>query len=62
MVRFGIEFVPRDLYWKTTFYSIQAEKIGFDYLWITDHFNNTFRAWTVSNPIISFNGTIILVI
>jgi len=40
MVKFGIEFVPRDLYWKTTFYSIQAEKIGFDYLWITDHFNN----------------------
>jgi len=40
MVEFGIEFVPRDLYWKTTFYAIQAEKIGFDHLWITDHFNN----------------------
>lgn len=40
MVEFAIEFVPRDLYWKTTFYAIQAEKIGFDYLWITDHFNN----------------------
>jgi len=40
MIEFGIEFVPRDLYWKTTFYAIQAEKIGFDYLWITDHFNN----------------------
>jgi len=40
MVELGIEFVPRDLYWKTTFYAIQAEKIGFDYLWITDHFNN----------------------
>jgi len=40
MAQFGIEFVPRDLYWKTTFYAIQAEKIGFDYLWITDHFNN----------------------
>jgi 5,10-methylenetetrahydromethanopterin reductase len=40
MVEFGIEFVPRDLYWKTTFYAIQGEKIGFDYLWITDHFNN----------------------
>lgn len=40
MVEFGIEFVPRDLYWKTTFYAIQAEKIGFDYLWVTDHFNN----------------------
>jgi len=40
MVEFGIEFVPRDFYWKTTFYAIQAENIGFDYLWITDHFNN----------------------
>ncbi|MDH5746514.1 MAG: 5,10-methylenetetrahydromethanopterin reductase [Candidatus Bathyarchaeota archaeon] len=40
MIELGIEFVPRDLYWKTTFYAIQAEKIGFDYLWITDHFNN----------------------
>lgn len=40
MIEFGIEFVPRDLFWKTTFYAIQAEKIGFDYLWITDHFNN----------------------
>ena len=40
MVKFGIEFVPRDLYWKTTYYAIQAEKQGFNYLWITDHFNN----------------------
>jgi len=40
MVDFGIEFVPRDLYWKTTFYAIQAEKTGFNTLWITDHFNN----------------------
>lgn len=40
MAEFGIEFVPRDLYWKTTYYAIQAEKAGFTYLWITDHFNN----------------------
>jgi len=40
MAEFGIEFVPRDLYWKTTYYAIQAEKTGFTYLWITDHFNN----------------------
>jgi len=40
MINFGIEFVPRDLYWKTTFYSIQAEKTGFNTLWVTDHFNN----------------------
>ncbi|UCE44063.1 MAG: 5,10-methylenetetrahydromethanopterin reductase [Candidatus Bathyarchaeota archaeon] len=40
MAKFGVEFVPSEPYWKTTFYAIQAEKKGFDYLWITDHFNN----------------------
>lgn len=40
MVKFGIEFLPADFYWRTTFYAIQAEKVGFDYLYITDHFNN----------------------
>jgi len=40
MVRFGIEFVPREPYWKIIFYSIQAERGGFSNLWITDHFNN----------------------
>jgi len=40
MVRFGIEFVPREAYWKTIYYAIQAEKRGFDNLWITDHYNN----------------------
>ncbi len=37
---FGLEFVPMDLYWRTTYYAIQAEKSDFDYIWITDHFNN----------------------
>jgi len=40
MLKFGIEFVPREAYWKTIYYTIQAEKRGFDHLWITDHFNN----------------------
>lgn len=39
-MKFGLEFVPRDLYWKTMYYAIQAEKGGFDYLWVTDHFTN----------------------
>ncbi len=38
--RFGIEFVPMDLYWRTTYYCIQAEHLGYDSIWITDHFNN----------------------
>jgi len=40
VVEFGIEFVPSEPYWKTLFYAIHAEKRGFNYLWITDHFNN----------------------
>ena len=40
MRSFGIEFVPMKLFWKTTYYSIQAEKVGYDSIWITDHFNN----------------------
>ncbi len=40
MVDFGIEFVPQHPFWKTTFLAMQAEKTGFDYVWITDHYNN----------------------
>lgn len=40
MKSFGIEFVPMDLYWRTTYYTIQAERLGYDSIWITDHFNN----------------------
>jgi 5,10-methylenetetrahydromethanopterin reductase len=40
LVEFGIEFVPQNPFWKTTYYAIQAEKTGFDSLWITDHYNN----------------------
>ena len=40
MKGFGIEFVPMEPYWRTTYYSIQAEKLGYDNIWVTDHFNN----------------------
>ncbi len=40
MTKFGIEFVPREPYWKTVYYAIQAERGGFSNLWVTDHFNN----------------------
>jgi 5,10-methylenetetrahydromethanopterin reductase len=40
MVKFGIEFVPKDPFWKITYYAIQAEREGFSNLWITDHYNN----------------------
>ena len=40
MKKFGIEFVPMEPFWRTTYYTIQAEKLGYDSIWITDHFNN----------------------
>jgi 5,10-methylenetetrahydromethanopterin reductase len=40
LIKFGIEFVPREAYWKIMHYVIQAERGGFNNLWITDHFNN----------------------
>jgi len=40
LVKFGIEFVPKEYYWKIMYYAIQAERGGFSNLWITDHFNN----------------------
>jgi 5,10-methylenetetrahydromethanopterin reductase len=40
LVKFGIEFVPREPYWKIIYYAIQAERGGFTNLWITDHFND----------------------
>lgn len=39
-MRSGIELVPSEAFWKTTSYGILAEKHGFDYCWITHHFNN----------------------
>jgi 5,10-methylenetetrahydromethanopterin reductase len=39
-LKFGIEFVPKDPYWKIAAYAIQAENGGFTNLWITDHFGN----------------------
>lgn len=40
MAKFGVEFVPQEAYWKTTYYAIFAEKKGFDHVWVTDHYNN----------------------
>lgn len=40
MVKFGIEFVPREPYWKIVYYAVQAELGGFSNLWVTDHFYN----------------------
>jgi 5,10-methylenetetrahydromethanopterin reductase len=39
-LKFGIEFVPKDPYWKITAYAILAENQNFNYLWITDHYGN----------------------
>ncbi len=39
-LKFGIEFVPKEAYWKISAYAILAENNGFSNLWITDHFGN----------------------
>ena len=39
-LKFGIEFVPKEPYWKLAAYAIQAENKGFTNLWVTDHFGN----------------------
>ncbi|MFW9832133.1 MAG: 5,10-methylenetetrahydromethanopterin reductase [Candidatus Thorarchaeota archaeon] len=39
-MHFAVEFVPQEAYWQTTALGILAEKYGFDFCWITDHFNN----------------------
>lgn len=40
LIKFGIEFVPDTAFWQTVGCGILSEKYGFDYVWITDHFNN----------------------
>jgi 5,10-methylenetetrahydromethanopterin reductase len=37
---FGIEFVPSDPVLKLASYTKLAEEVGFDNVWITDHYNN----------------------
>ena len=39
-MRFGIELVPSDPHLKIAYYAKLAEQQGFEYLWITDHYNN----------------------
>ncbi|MEM2739190.1 MAG: 5,10-methylenetetrahydromethanopterin reductase [Candidatus Bathyarchaeia archaeon] len=39
-MKFGIEFVPREPFWRTILYAVEAERLGFDYVWVTDHYNN----------------------
>lgn len=53
MVKFGVEFVPQEAYWKTTYYSMLAEKSGYDYVWITDHFNNR-NVYTALTTILNY--------
>ncbi len=39
-LKFGIEFVPKDPYWKLAAYAMIAENQGFSNLWVTDHYGN----------------------
>jgi len=59
LIRFGIEFVPREPYWKIAFYAIQAERLGFRNLWITDHFTNR-NVYTTLSIVASYTNNITL--
>jgi 5,10-methylenetetrahydromethanopterin reductase len=39
-LKFGIEFVPKEPYWKIAAYGLIAEQNGFSNMWITDHYSN----------------------
>ncbi len=39
-MKFGIEFVPNMKYYELEYYVKLAEESGFEYTWITDHYNN----------------------
>ncbi|MDK2790665.1 MAG: 5,10-methylenetetrahydromethanopterin reductase [Methanothermococcus sp.] len=39
-MKFGIEFVPNELVTKLSYYVKLAEDNGFEFCWITDHYNN----------------------
>ncbi|MDI9645485.1 MAG: 5,10-methylenetetrahydromethanopterin reductase [Archaeoglobales archaeon] len=39
-MKFGIEFVPDSKYYELEYYVKLAEDSGFEYTWITDHYNN----------------------
>jgi 5,10-methylenetetrahydromethanopterin reductase len=45
---FTVELVPRDPLWKTALLSVICERLGFDGLWVSDHFfnRNVFIALT----------------
>jgi len=58
MVKFGIEFVPREPYWKIIYYTVQAERGGFSNLWVTDHFNNRNVYVTLSTAALYTNEII----
>ena len=47
-MRFGIEFVPNEPVFKIAAYTKAAEEQGFEFVWITDHYNNREIYSTIS--------------
>ncbi len=39
-VRFSVEIVPRDPLWRTCIYAMMVDRLGFDTIWLSDHFFN----------------------
>ena len=58
-VKFGLEFVPREPFWKTVYHAIQADKGPFDYLWVADHYTNRNVYVTLSTILIHTDRIIV---
>jgi len=58
-LRFAVEFVPQEAYWQTTALGILAEKYGFDFCWITDHFNNR-SVYVILSLLANYTNTIMI--
>ncbi|WNY28621.1 F420-dependent glucose-6-phosphate dehydrogenase [Methanimicrococcus stummii] len=54
-MKFGIEFVPNEPVFKIAAYTKMAEDRGFEYAWITDHYNNREVYSTISVLALSTN-------
>ncbi|TFF95833.1 5,10-methylenetetrahydromethanopterin reductase [Candidatus Thorarchaeota archaeon] len=59
MVKLSIELVPDEPVERIVEYSVTAEEAGFDYIWITDHYNNR-NLWCTLTAIALATKTVLI--